>query len=400
MPNSSRGHLIAPLALAAVTLPIRVGVGLASNAGESGNVCVSHYVANANCTSNDVIVENVVVKDLIDGCNGPADTATVRLDVSLWSPVAHRWDIGVFVATDGGSARDGSSCYHDYLAPPLTATPAYVPSQTDSKWELYNGPWLDSDGDTCGDMDGDFMSSRTRLIMTLPSPTATLTLACTDPDNNGTLDVDVCVGWHDQDTIACNAVSDAFPNTASRCYCAGPYDLGVPILGATTTTSTTTTNTITTTTTTTTTTTVPASAHFPVPARLVTIKPDRVFKIVASGDFGGPVDDPTVDGATLTFSGSTGGQTYALPPSCWTAGSTGYVCHDVVCTTVRVRPGLVKAVCKFDTGTFTVPNDGDVDVVLTIGDNSSYCATCGGTTGGNPATTYTRKDCAAPPNCP
>ena len=34
-----------------------------------------------------------------------------------------RYDIGLYLALDGGSALSGDSCFHDFLEPPLTAAP-------------------------------------------------------------------------------------------------------------------------------------------------------------------------------------------------------------------------------------------------------------------------------------
>jgi hypothetical protein len=61
---------------------------------------------------------------------------------------------------------------------------------------------------------------------------------------------------------------------------------------------------------------------------------------------------------------------------------------------------VLKGVCRDDTGTFAVPETGDVDIVLSVGDTTRYCATCGGTEKGNPATVFKRKDCVAPASCP
>jgi len=386
----------------------------AAATGESGDVCIGHYQPDSNCTANDVAIDTLV-PELIDPCNGPGDTATVQFTVGLVSyAAANRHDIGVFLATDGGSANGGSQCYHDYLAPPLVAHPNYTPSANpdDPYVEVTDGPWFDADSDACGDMERDSTSPGTsglpaRSVITLPP----ITIACADTTSDGVADIDACVSFNPSLLLAadiCNGVAQAFPTTKSRCWCNHLEIPGLNVPPATTTTlpsGTTTTVPDATTTTlpaTTTTTVLSVDSHFPVPTRVVSIKPGRVFKFIADGDFAGPADDPTIDGATLTFTTSTGGQTYVLPPSCWTAGSDpskGYLCDNGDCT-VRVKPGLVKAVCRPDTGTFTVPNIGDVDIDLTIGANSQYCAECGGTPAGNPDTTYVRKLCAAPPTCP
>jgi hypothetical protein len=142
------------------------------------------------------------------------------------------------------------------------------------------------------------------------------------------------------------------------------------------------------------------------PVKVTLIKPGTLFKFVAKGDFELPplTDNPISEGGSLTFTGTTGGQTYTLPQACWRPigpnGSKGYKCNDTICRSVVVKRNLLKAVCKLDTGNFSLPETGPVDIVLTIGDDSRYCAQCGGQTLGNPDVIFKRKDCPVAPSCP
>jgi hypothetical protein len=368
----------------------------AGSAGESGAVCVRDYQAGAICTANDLFID-AVVREVINGCNGAGDTATVVLDIRVQSASPNRFDVGFFIATDGGSAVSGHQCYHDFLAPPLTTTPAYTPSADpeDPTLEIINGTWWNGDSDGCGDLE-----SQTRAITTLPP----LTLACVDTNDDGVVDVDLCVSWDGVDANVCADVTDAFPTTNARCRCDGRTELSGLEISATTTTSLAPATTTTTLEPSATTTTTPtAGSPSPIAATVVAIKPGKLFKIIAKGEFALPSEDPTVEGAVLTFETATGGQTYLLPASCWTAASDpskGYSCSDAICRSVKVKPNLIKAVCKPDTGDFALTDDGNVSVVLRIGNASGYCASCGGTAGGNPDTVYLRKECAAPPACP
>jgi hypothetical protein len=115
-------HRAAPLLLlAALALP-----GRADAAGS----CVDDVTGRANtCTANDVQITDfeIVQNGLLDVCTGPGDTATLLVDATLIAGASERYDIGIFVATDGGDARAGA-CYRDYLPPPCrraaTTSPA------------------------------------------------------------------------------------------------------------------------------------------------------------------------------------------------------------------------------------------------------------------------------------
>ena len=81
--------------------------------------CVDDLTGRTNnCTANDVNLGLLVVIDEVDGCAFPGDTAKVKLQAQLQATSAERWDIGMFIATDGGDARVGA-CQHDFLPPPL-----------------------------------------------------------------------------------------------------------------------------------------------------------------------------------------------------------------------------------------------------------------------------------------
>ena len=145
-----------------------------------------------------------------------------------------------------------------------------------------------------------------------------------------------------------------------------------------------------------------------VPGKVTIIKPGRLIKFVARGSFTLPdplADDPRSEGGSLSFTG-TGERFYPLSAGCWTGlgpggdGSTGFKCRDTMCRSVLVRTNLIKAVCRPDTGTFTVPETRPVNIVLGIGDGTRYCATCGGTPRGNPYSVFKRTDCTPPTACP
>jgi hypothetical protein len=147
-----------------------------------------------------------------------------------------------------------------------------------------------------------------------------------------------------------------------------------------------------------------------IPAKVAVIKPGKLFKFVSTGTFTLPdpgTDNPTSEGGSLCFQGTTGGKTYTLDAACWKGlgpggdGSKGFKCKDATCKAVIVKENVIKGVCKPDTGDFgPLPEPGPVVILLAVGSGTTnYCAECGGTPKGNDAKIFKRKECAAPGAC-
>jgi hypothetical protein len=186
------------------------------HAQETGNFCVQDYLAGANCTANDVRIESLRIIDLVKPCyvapTGVMDVVFEALVSSQKSP--DRYDIGLFLALDGGSALTGNSCYHDFLPPPITTTPTYGDFNSDGIPDIYNGPWWNGESgraDTCGDI-----ASNTQVFRV----TQQIRVACVDQDGNGHADIHVCSSWDQNTGTDCNGVQQAFPGTGSKCGCA------------------------------------------------------------------------------------------------------------------------------------------------------------------------------------
>lgn len=183
--------------------------------------CVQDF-SNADCTVTDVIIDSLDVVSVIDPCTSYADSAQVILDAvihNVTSPAAGRQDIGIFVARNGGSARTGGNCLHDYLEPPLTTSPSYGDANGDSVPDIYNGDWLDAEPfampqDHCGDI-----AAGTQAIKSLVSEVTPIQISCADVNGNGQVDVDVCVSWSNGTNNHCSQLSDAKPAGNSTCSC-------------------------------------------------------------------------------------------------------------------------------------------------------------------------------------
>lgn len=186
-----------------------------ANAQESGNFCVQDYAANSNCTAQDVRIKELRIVEVVKPCYvepvGYLDVIFEALVSSEKSP--DRYDIGMFLALNGGSALSGDFCYHDYLPPPLTTTPIYGDKNGDGVPDIDNGPWWDGENwptDTCGDI-----QTNTQIF----HKTEKIRIACTDIDSNGAADIHVCTSWDNQVKTGCTTVKDAFPGTPAKCGC-------------------------------------------------------------------------------------------------------------------------------------------------------------------------------------
>jgi hypothetical protein len=184
--------------------------------------CVQNFTM-ATCDRNpDVVVDALNVVSVVEPCTSYADSAQVILDAvihNVTSPGANRQDIGIFVATNGGSALTGGSCLHDYLEPPLVTSPTYGDANGDSVPDIRNGDWLDAEPfampqDDCGDI-----AAGTEAIKSLQTEVTPLQISCVDTNGNGQVDVDVCASWSNGTMNDCSQLNDARPAGNLTCWC-------------------------------------------------------------------------------------------------------------------------------------------------------------------------------------
>ncbi len=193
-------------------LPLFVPSEAVAQSGESGQVCVGNYLPFASCTATDVRITSIAPISTLVSCGAGSSTATAVFDVTVVAGAA-RQDIGVFVAVDGGNAVGSGQCFHDYLQPPLVASPAPITS--------YHGPWRDKDADGCGDMD-----ASSQIVKDL-NPSGGVTILCDDTNGDGIVDVSVCTSWDTSSVNACSGVQGAIPLSFSKCWC-GRVNVGIP----------------------------------------------------------------------------------------------------------------------------------------------------------------------------
>jgi hypothetical protein len=163
-----------------------------------------------NCTANDIRYTPVTVTIVGgDGCDYAGDTATIEIDGEVILSAEARYDIGIYVATDGGDAYTGSCAI---------STIPYSPDP----------PYLDLDGvvsgtqDKCGDVD----DPHDPLAYTLPT---SIEVQCMDANHDGQLDLRVCTSWRQPGANdLCLGPLDAFPGAPSKCNCE-THNVPVPV---------------------------------------------------------------------------------------------------------------------------------------------------------------------------
>src|SRR5512134_3652930 len=123
---------------------------LVSAASSFAQTCVDDLTGVVNnCTANDVTIATLQVRPggVIDPCSFVGDTAIVNVQATLVAGAAERYDIGIFIAEDGGDARTGT-CEHEWLPPPLLGSGLYDP--TSGTGPFYQGELAN---DSCGDIE-------------------------------------------------------------------------------------------------------------------------------------------------------------------------------------------------------------------------------------------------------
>ncbi|HZR82024.1 MAG TPA: hypothetical protein VFD92_13085, partial [Candidatus Binatia bacterium] len=183
-----------------------------------------------NCTAEDVTITSVHVLQVIDGCSGIGDTAQLQLSSDIEVNATTRYDVGFYLALDGGDALTGS-CFREYFPPPLSNAP------TDADLATGYGPYLNATGDNdqCGDGNQNDVTinpiKRLFSDSVVPSQPATITLTCKDDNHDGLLDVTYCSAWRNSSNFTCNSISDSgLPETKAKCKCATIDTIpGVPV---------------------------------------------------------------------------------------------------------------------------------------------------------------------------
>ncbi len=171
-----------------------------------------------NCTANDVSFGQIDVLDAVTPtCAYEGQTITVTLRTRLTANASERYDIGLFIAQDGGNARTGA-CFHDSLRPVANSS---VYSATSGVGPFYNGELSDG-ADVCGDLEQSVLN-----VYDLQP----IQVVCRDADNDGYLDVGSVISWDNTDGNTCASTANAVPNTKAKCLAVPALRIPIAVPG-------------------------------------------------------------------------------------------------------------------------------------------------------------------------
>ena len=178
-----------------------------------------------NCTANDVETDSIVAREILVGGTwttisagdsvscAEGSTVTVRATAKIENSAQGRYEVGLWLATDGGDAISGS-CNHYNL--PI---------------DSLSGAATTLDSDSCGDMN----TGDTRIDL------REVTLACQE-GGSGHVEISSCVAWQIDSARVCPASSvagpDGFragtlPGSIARCSCGPTVVSGIFVTPAT-----------------------------------------------------------------------------------------------------------------------------------------------------------------------
>lgn len=164
------------------------------------NQCAgSRYGSNLGCTANDVSITNIqVVGDTTSCTGGSPVTVDLQLTVNFQSP--SRYDIGIFISNDGKNPQltvaNGGSASCSVAILPLTS------------------PFLNLDGNGCGDGNGTIGGGTGSGILYMPG----VTLTCQSiTGGGGNLYIPFVVSWNQSSGGVCTSIADPVPGTTSKC---------------------------------------------------------------------------------------------------------------------------------------------------------------------------------------
>lgn len=222
----------------------------AASAGLLEN-CLSNY----RCTAKDVGITAIKINAVKDGCISLTDSAKINITVVLQSNQPDRYDVGFFLATEGGDANNGAvnGCFHEALFPLKSPTNT---SPTVAEATSGIGPYWDKEGngDLCGDIDSSVnggLYDRRLVIGDVSSGSTTaadVTVRCADnylvngnPGQNGYADFGWMASWDNNTQGLCTSLAQVVPGTTSKCQLGktdsavtgNPIPIGIPNLGLT-----------------------------------------------------------------------------------------------------------------------------------------------------------------------
>jgi hypothetical protein len=145
--------------------------------------------------------------------------ATIRIE-------GPRFDLGWYVATDGGDAMNGKCVLNDLHTGgsyPLVSPSNNATAVGKTVWSVVDG----GDDDKCGDV---FLPSNETVANMRTPFVMNSTLTCTDENDDGFMDIAVCFTWRSaQHNGVCDPKNNIPGAATSGCYCTR-YDIpNIPV---------------------------------------------------------------------------------------------------------------------------------------------------------------------------
>jgi hypothetical protein len=174
--KGSSVHLLRVAGLLAAT-----AVACSSSDRPDGNGDKTGILAQALVPVNTTDVTDIEVTD--DGCTSSADTVTFNATLTVVTTATARYDVGLFVGTDGIQAENGECTVFSLPAEPVP-------------------PFIALAGDECGD---------SQSSVTLEVPVTGITVDCADANADNELDIANCTSWQQNSDGACGGAEDVEP---------------------------------------------------------------------------------------------------------------------------------------------------------------------------------------------
>jgi hypothetical protein len=165
------------------------------------------------CATKEVYLDTVV-SDIMSCVKG--EQVLVNIDASIHF-ASGRYDIGWYVATDGGDSLNGTCVVNGLQEGTAYSVVAGPGSSTEVGYVSWSED-ANGDNDSCGDVvidQGQSGNIDIPIIMNTP-------ITCSDENDDGSLDFSICFTWRSQDNDGhCNIdnASTVTPGDASSCFC-------------------------------------------------------------------------------------------------------------------------------------------------------------------------------------
>lgn len=168
------------------------------------------------CATKDVFLEAISVKEPTS-CTVD-ETITISIDGSIRMLKSQKFDVGLYIATDGGDALTGT-CAVNGLQDGNTYN---VVDSAGSSTTVGSVAWTTggADGDACGDVFTTADASNIDLPVAVD-----LTVPCKDENEDGILDIAICFTWKCDATNGLCTISRNIPGALTEsCFCTR-YDI-------------------------------------------------------------------------------------------------------------------------------------------------------------------------------